>query len=70
VRSHSARATFITEALERKCPIEAVQESVGHRHISTTKMYDKRKLSYRESASFVVQYRFGSVPRVLPPTLL
>jgi site-specific recombinase XerD len=56
VRPHSARATFITEALERKCPIESVQESVGHRHISTTKMYDKRKLSYRESASFVVQY--------------
>jgi site-specific recombinase XerD len=56
VRPHSARATFITEALERKCPIEAVQESVGHRHISTTKMYDKRKLNYRESASFVVQY--------------
>ena len=56
VRPHSARATFITEALERKCPIEAVQESVGHKHIATTKMYDKRKLHYRESASFAVQY--------------
>jgi integrase/recombinase XerD len=56
VTPHSARATFITEALDRKCPIEAVQASVGHRHIATTKMYDKRMLHYRESASFAVQY--------------
>ena len=56
VTPHSARATFITEALDRKCPIEAVQASVGHNHIATTKMYDKRKLNYRESASFAVQY--------------
>jgi len=56
VTPHSARATFITEALDRKCPIEAVQASVGHSHIATTKMYDKRKLHYRESASFAVQY--------------
>ncbi len=56
VTPHSARATFITEALDRKCPIEAVQASVGHNHIATTKMYDKRKRHYRESASFAVQY--------------
>jgi integrase/recombinase XerD len=56
VTPHSARATFITEALDRKCPIEAVQASVGHSHIATTKMYDKRSLHYRESASFAVQY--------------
>jgi len=56
VTPHSARATFITEALDRKCPIEVVQASVGHSHIATTKMYDKRKLHYRESASFAVQY--------------
>jgi site-specific recombinase XerC len=41
---HGARATFITEALDQKRPIEAVRASVGHRHIATTKMYDKRKL--------------------------
>jgi len=56
VTLHSACATFITEALDRKCPIEAVQASVGHAHIGTTKMYDKRTLHYRESASFAVQY--------------
>lgn len=56
VRPHSARATFITQALERKCPIEAVQRSVGHSRISTTQMYDKRTLKHRESASFAVIY--------------
>jgi integrase/recombinase XerD len=56
VTPHSARATFITEALDRKCPIEAVQASVGYRHIATTKRYDQRKLHDRESVSFAVQY--------------
>lgn len=56
VRPHTARATFITQALENKCPIEAVQRSVGHSKISTTQMYDKRQVHHRESASFVVQY--------------
>ncbi|MBF0186648.1 MAG: tyrosine-type recombinase/integrase [Magnetococcales bacterium] len=56
VTLHTARATFITQALEQKCPIEAVQRSVGHAHISTTQMYDKRAMHHRESASFVVRY--------------
>lgn len=56
VRPHSARATFITQALERKCPIEAVQRTVGHSKIATTQMYDKRHLNHRESASFAVSY--------------
>lgn len=56
VRPHTARATFITQALEKKCPIEAVQRSVGHSRISTTQMYDKRTLKHRESASFAVVY--------------
>lgn len=53
---HSARATFITQALENNCPIEAVQKSVGHSQIKTTQMYDKRLIKYRESASFAVRY--------------
>lgn len=56
VRPHTARATFITQALEKKCPIEAVQRSVGHSRISTTQMYDKRTMKHRESASFAVVY--------------
>ena len=53
---HSARATFITQALEAGCPIEAVQRSVGHARINTTQMYDKRATRHRESASFAVRY--------------
>lgn len=56
VTPHSARATFITQALENNCPIDAVQKSVGHSQIKTTQMYDKRTVKYRESASFAVRY--------------
>ena len=56
VTPHSARATFITQALENNCPIEAVQKTVGHSQIKTTQMYDKRITKYRESASFAVRY--------------
>ena len=54
VRPHSARATFITQALENGDKIEAVQRSVGHSKINTTQMYDKRLVKHRESASFSV----------------
>jgi len=56
VTPHSARATFITQALENNCPIEAVQKTVGHSQIKTTQMYDKRVAKYRESASFAMRY--------------
>jgi len=56
VTPHTARATFITQALENNCPIEAVKRSVGHSRISTTQMYDKRTAKHRESASFAVAY--------------
>lgn len=56
ITPHSARATFTTEALERGIPVEAVQRTVCHSNISTTKMYDKRVLKHRENASFAVQF--------------
>lgn len=56
ITPHSARATLITNALENNCPIEAVQKSVGHSHITTTQAYDKREQHYRDSASFKVSY--------------
>ena len=56
VRPHSARATFITQALENGAKIEAVQRSVGHSKINTTQMYDKRLVKHRESASFAVRW--------------
>ena len=53
---HSARTTFISEALENNCPIESVQSTVGHSQIKTTQMYDKRGKKYKDSASFSVRY--------------
>ena len=35
---------------------DAVQRSVGHAHISTTQMYDKRGFQHRDSASFAVRW--------------
>ncbi len=54
--AHSARATFITEALKNNCALEDVQASVAHADISTTQMYDKRVRGYKESASFKVHF--------------
>ncbi len=56
VTAHSARATFITEALRNNCALEDVQASVAHADISTTRMYDKRVRGYKESASFKVHF--------------
>ncbi|MEW7009930.1 tyrosine-type recombinase/integrase [Lentilitoribacter sp. EG35] len=53
---HSARATFITEALDRDHPSDAVQKTVGHASITTTLAYDKRRKKVKDSASFVVRY--------------
>lgn len=56
VTPHTPRATFITEALEKGCPIEWVQKTVGHARISTTQMYDKRTKKHKESASLMVHF--------------
>ncbi len=56
VTPHSARATFITEALERNHPLEDVQRTVAHSCTTTTLSYDKRANNPRKSASFVVNY--------------
>lgn len=56
VTPHSARATLVTEALEREHPVEAVQKTVGHASVTTTLAYDKRRQKMKDSASFVMQY--------------
>jgi site-specific recombinase XerD len=53
---HSARATFITEALRNNCPVENVQQTVTHANISTTLMYDTRRQEAKNSASFKVDF--------------
>jgi site-specific recombinase XerD len=48
---HSLRATSATLLLDSGVPIEAVQDLLDHKHITTTQIYDKRRRSVRDSAS-------------------
>jgi site-specific recombinase XerD len=48
---HSLRATTATLLLGRGLDMAQVQELLGHRHITTTQLYDKRRRGAAESAS-------------------
>jgi site-specific recombinase XerD len=48
---HSLRATTATLLLGAGVDIRKVQDLLGHRHITTTQVYDKRRRSTSESAS-------------------
>ena len=48
---HSLRATAATLLLEAGVDIAKVQELLGHRHITTTQIYDKRRRQAHEGAS-------------------
>jgi site-specific recombinase XerD len=48
---HSLRATSATLLLDSGVPIEAVQDLLDHKHITTTQIYNKRRRAVRDSAS-------------------
>jgi integrase/recombinase XerD len=48
---HSLRATTATLLLDAGIDIRKVQELLGHRHVTTTQIYDKRRRTTKESAS-------------------
>ena len=48
---HSLRATTATLLLDAGVDIRKVQELLGHRHVTTTQIYDKRRRTVKESAS-------------------
>jgi site-specific recombinase XerD len=48
---HSLRATTATLLLDAGVDIRKVQDLLGHRHVTTTQIYDKRRRSTAESAS-------------------
>lgn len=53
---HLARATAITNALEHEADISRVQEWAGHANISTTRLYDRRRMRPEDSPTFKVRY--------------
>jgi len=48
---HSIRASTATILLDAGVDIRKVQELLGHRHVTTTQIYDKRRRTTKESAS-------------------
>lgn len=53
---HALRATAATCALECHADIAKVQEWLGHAHISTTRVYDRRTTPTEESPTYKVRY--------------
>ena len=51
IATHSLRATTATLLFDAGVDIRKVQELLGHRHITTTQIYDKRRRTTKESAS-------------------
>ena len=48
---HSLRATTATLLLDAGVDIRKVQELLGHKHVTTTQIYDKRRRRTKQSAS-------------------
>ena len=48
---HSIRATTATLLLDAGEDIRAVQELLGHKHVTVTQVYDKRRRGTKDSAS-------------------
>jgi site-specific recombinase XerD len=55
VRTHSFRATVITDLLENSVPIDQVKELIGHRSIATTLEYKRSRLSDSQIKSLLSQ---------------
>ena len=51
---HSLRATTPTLLLDANVDIIKVQDLLGHRHVTTTQIYDKRRRSTSESTSHLL----------------
>lgn len=56
VGPHALRATSATSALVNGADIAEVQQWLGHSSISTTRLYDRRKMLPEDSPTFKVRY--------------
>lgn len=53
---HSMRTTAATNALSHNADIAMVQSWLGHSNISTTRLYDRRKMRPEDSPTFRIKY--------------
>lgn len=53
---HALRATAATNALENEADIARVQMWLGHANVSTTRLYDRRRMRPEDSPTFKVKY--------------
>ena len=53
---HALRATAATNALDHDADIASVQKWLGHAHIATTRLYDRRTIRTETSPTFKVTY--------------
>jgi len=53
---HSLRSTAATNALSHEADIARVQEWLGHANVSTTRLYDRRKMRPEDSPTFRIRY--------------
>lgn len=53
---HTLRATAATNALDHEADIAKVQEWLGHANITTTRIYDRRKMRPEDSPTFKIAY--------------
>ena len=56
VCERSMRATAATNALSHEADIGKVQEWLDHANVSTTRLYDGRKMRPEDSRTFHVKY--------------
>lgn len=66
LRSHSFRATFVTDLLINQNPIHVVKDLLGHKNIATTIQYKRNPLTRKEVRSVMVSLskkRFASAKK-------
>ncbi|MEZ5495302.1 MAG: site-specific integrase [Gammaproteobacteria bacterium] len=56
ITPHSARSTFIINALQNNCPIQKFQNTVNHKSIESTDKYFYNITSYNNSPCFIIKY--------------